>query len=788
MNPKKVVIHLFFLLVCSLTQAQEKFVISGKITDYNNGETLLGASVYLEGTKLGTSTNEYGFYSLTAPKGTYKMVVSYLGFEDVTKQINLDANLRLDFKLKEQSNMLEEVVLSSKKTNLRKPQMSVSKLSSATIKQIPSVAGEVDIIKSIQMLPGVSNSGEASSGFNVRGGAEDQNLILFDEAIIYNSSHLFGFFSVFNNDAVKNIKLYKGGIPSKFGGRISSVLDIRQKDGNKKEYKVTGGVGLISSRLTLEGPIVKDKSSFLLAGRTAYFNLFLSLMKNEYRFGFYDFNLKTDYQINKNNSLYFSSYYGNDDVNFFDTFINSYGNISANLRWNHIFDDTIFSNLSFIFSKYDYRFELDFVGFEWKSDIKNYQLKYDVNYFMNDKMKFDVGLSLINYKFNPGILNPLKSNSINHTELDKKYAIETGFYAGLEHKISSKFTAKYGFRISTFSRIGLQEINLYKDDKPLVFNDNLKIYERAKPIAKKNYKNNELMHFYANFEPRLAFSYQLNELSSVKASYNRMVQYIHLVSNTASAVPLDVWAPSGKYIKPQLADQYAIGYFKNFKNNMYSLELESYYKTVANRLDYIDGARLIGQNVLEREILSGEAKSYGLELLFRKNTGNFTGWVAYTLSKSQQRALGGIYSGTGINEGQWYNTVYDKTHDFSFTGNYKLNEKWSFSANFVYQTGRPVTYPNGQFEYIGTSFPTYNTRNGNRLPDFHRLDISATLTPRKNKHRKWKSEWIFGIYNVYNRKNPASITFSQNWEKGRNEAVQMSILPIIPSVSYNFKF
>ncbi|CAL2111715.1 Probable TonB-dependent outer membrane receptor precursor [Tenacibaculum sp. 190130A14a] len=772
--------------------SQEKITISGILKDKTNGETLSGATILIKGTNLGVSTNEYGFYSLTVVKGDYTLLISYLGYSTIEKEVSLMENVKLNFELKEDTSQLEEVIITtdgSKKTNLRTPQMSVTKLSTKTIKQIPAVMGEVDIIKSIQLLPGVTNSGEGASGFNVRGGAEDQNLVLLDEAIIYNSSHLFGFFSVFNSDAIKDIKLYKGGIPAQFGGRVSSVLDIRQKEGNSKELAFTGGVGAISSRLTVEGPAFNDKGSFLLAGRAFYAHLFLKLTDNKNSANFYDVNFKTNYKINDKNRLFLSGYLGQDNFSLSKRFSNSYGNLTGNLRWNHIFNEKLFANLSLIYSRYNYGLQLDITGLDWKSDISNYNVKYDIGYYLNDKMKFNFGASGIYYRFNPGELNPLnESSGINPRKLDQKFALEGGVYTSLEHKVSDKLTAMYGVRFSTFHRLGSQTLNEYENDLPVVYNTQLGIYERAVAIGETAYASGETIASFGNFEPRFALSYQLNDKSSIKTSYNRTAQYLHLISNTTSATPLDVWAPSGKFVKPQLADQYAIGYFRNFRENMYSFEIEGYYKTVNNRIDYVDGADLIAQNNIEREILIGEMRSYGAELLLRKNKGDFTGWISYTLSKAQQRTPGNNSGGLGINNGNWYNTAYDRTHDFSFTGSYKLNEKWSFGGNFAFQTGRPVTYPNGQFQYQGLSVPTYGERNASRLPAYHRLDISATLTPRKNKNRKWKGEWVFSIYNVYNRQNAASISFGQNSTSGLNEATQTSIFGIVPSVSYNFKF
>ncbi|MBO6606893.1 TonB-dependent receptor [Psychroserpens sp.] len=788
---KKTLIFLVFL-VSSAGISQEKFTVSGTLKDQTNGETLLGATIYLKGTSIGTTTNEYGFYSLTTSSGNYTLIISYLGYRTIEKTIELNKNLRFNAELEEDSGLLDEIIITtkeSKKVNLRSPQMSVSKLSSQSIKQIPTVLGEVDVIKSLQLLPGVANAGEGASGFNVRGGAEDQNLVLLDEAIIYNASHLFGFFSVFNVDAIKDVKLYKGGIPSRYGGRVSSVLDIRQKDGNSKAFKISGGIGAISSRLAVEGPTFKDKGSFLLAGRASYADLFLAIAGNENRAGFYDLNLKTNYELNDKNRFYLSGYFGNDNFELSNFFNNSYGNLSGNLRWNHIFNDKLFSNLSLIYSRYNYNLEINAEGIDWTSDIDNYNLKYDFGYYLNDKLTFDFGVSGIYYDFNPGELNPLDATSgINPLKLDNKYALEAGAYIGLEHKLTDRLTAQYGLRYSYFNRLGRQTLNNYANDLPVIYNEQLDIYERADPIGETNFGSGESIADFGNFEPRFALAFQLNDNSSLKASYNRIAQYLHLISNTTSATPLDVWTPSGKFIDPQLADQFAVGYFRNFKDDMYSIETEAYFKTVDNRIDYIDGADLIAQNTIETEILIGESRAYGLELLLRKNKGDFTGWLAYTLSKSEQRTPGGNAGGLGINNGNWYNTNFDRTHDISFTGSYKLNDKWRFGTNFVFQTGRPVTYPNGQFQYNGLSIATYSNRNANRLPAYHRLDISATLTPWKNKNRKWQSEWVFGIYNIYNRKNAASITFGQNQSTGANEATRTAIFGIIPSISYNFKF
>ncbi|MBD0831238.1 TonB-dependent receptor [Aestuariibaculum sediminum] len=782
------------MLFSCLIWGQEKYTIRGTLKDISNGETLIGATIFLQGTNNGSITNEYGFYSLTAPKGNYTVIVSYLGYNTITKTIDLNADTTLDFELEEFSTSLDEVVVVAEEPEqiaIRKPQMSVSKLNSGTIKQIPVVLGEVDVLKSIQTLPGVTNNGEGSAGFNVRGGAADQNLVLLDEAIIYNTSHFFGFFSVFNADAIKDIKLYKGDIPANFGGRVSSVLDVRQKDGNSKDFSFNGGVGLISSRLAAEGPILGDKGSFLVAGRASYAHLLMKMIEDlkDDKISFYDLNLKTNYQINDNNRVYLSGYFGRDVFNLSSVIKNNYGNASGNLRWNHIFSDKLFSNLSFIYSKYDYQIILDFIELDWLADIKNYNLKYDLKYYLNDKINLDFGVSGITYNLNPGEIEPsTETSSINYLKLDEKRAFEGGLYVSAEHEISNKLSMQYGLRLSSFFRLGGQSMTNYVNDQPVVYNSNLDIYERGEAQDETYYEKGESIKKFNNLEPRFGLSYQLNNNTAIKASYTRAAQYLHLLSNTSSVTPLDVWTPSGQYIKPQLSNQYAIGYFTKFKNNTYALELESYYKTVDNRIDYIDGSDLIGNNNIETEILNGEARAYGLELLLRKNKGDFTGWFAYTLSKSEQRTLGGKAGGPGINGGAWYNTPFDRTHDISITGNYKLNDKWSFGSNLIFQTGRPVTYPNGQYTYEGLSVATYANRNGDRLPSYHRLDLSATYKPNKKPDNNWKGEWVFGIYNVYNRRNAASISFRQSDQTGLNEATRISIFGVIPSVSYNFKF
>lgn len=770
--------------------SQQKFTISGTISDSSSNETLIGVNVFIPSLKIGTTTNEYGFYSLSLPKGDYEIEISYVGFQTFKQAISLSQNTKINQSLTANSENLEEVVITTNsRASIRKPEMSVNKLSIETIKKMPVVLGEVDVLKSILLLPGVTNAGEGASGFNVRGGGADQNLILLDEATIYNSSHVFGFFSVFNSDAIKDLKLYKGGIPSRFGGRASSVLDVYQKDGNSKDFHMNGGIGLISSRLLAEGPIVKDKGSFLIAGRGSYAHLFLKLSDNDNTAYFYDMNAKLNYKLNENNNLYFSGYFGRDVFGIADSFENTYGNSTLNLRWNHLFSDQLFSNFSMIYSDYYYGLKLDLVGFDFDLGIKNYNLKYDFKHYISDKIKLNYGLNAIYYDFNPGTIKPTGNNSgINYQQFEKKYAFEPAAYLEAEHNVSDKISLMYGFRYSLFYRLGESNVNIYENNQAVNFNEDFQIYEKATPIGSKHYGKNEVIQSFNNFEPRMAVSFAINDNESLKMSYNRMTQYLQLISNTSSPTPLDIWTPSDQFIKPQIADQLAFGYFRNFKNDAYSLEVETFYKDIKNRLDYIDGADLIANKSIEQIILNGKMRSYGLEVMFKKNAGKFNGWISYTLSRSEQQTPGRNANELGINYGKWYRSAYDKTHNVAITSAYDLNEKWSFGANFALQSGQPVTYPNGQYQYLGITIPSYGARNEDRLPAYHHLDISATYTPKPTKKKGWQGEWVFSIYNLYGRANAASISFRQDELTAKNEAVRLSIFGIVPGISYNFKF
>ncbi|SHF45375.1 TonB-dependent Receptor Plug Domain [Salegentibacter echinorum] len=781
---------LIFCCTFSQNYAQSTYGLSGTVINAKSNETLIGVNVLIPSQNTGVVTNEYGFYAIKLTPGIYEVVVSYLGYQTVTKTIKIEEDTNLNFELQESSENLEEVVINSNnnRLNIKSPEMSVNKLSIKTIKKLPAIFGEVDVIKSLLLLPGVSNAGEGSSGFNVRGGAVDQNLILLDEATIFNSSHLFGFFSVFNPDAIKDLKLYKGGIPAKYGGRVSSVLDIYQRDGNSKEFKAQGGIGVISSRLLAEGPIVKDKGSFLVGGRSSYAHLFLKLTDNPNSAYFYDLNAKLSYKLSDKDKLLFSGYFGRDVFNINDNFKNNYGNSVFNLRWNHLFSDEIFTNLSLIYSDYYYGLTLNFVGFNWDSGIKNLNIKYDFNHYLNETFKLKYGTHNTYYDFNPGEIEPVDEDSgINYFKLDEKYAIENATYLAVEHKIANNFTAEYGLRFSNFFRLGQDKLNEYANNEAVIYNPEFDIYQEAEPINQRSYSKSEIIKTYSNLEPRLALAYSFNRDQSVKASYNRMAQYLHLISNTSSPTPLDVWAPSGPFIKPQILDQYAVGYFQNFSNGNYTLETEAFYKNIKNRIDYVDGANLIANNNIETVILNGKSRAYGLEIMAKKNEGRLTGWLSYTLSKAEQKTPGRTPEESGINNGDWYAAGYDKTHDISLTLSYDLATKWQLNSNFIFQTGLPATFPTGQYNYRNITVPIFSDRNSNRLPAYHRLDISATYTP-KPQSKDFKSSWNFGIYNLYDRQNTYSLNFARNSDNGMNEATRLSLFGIIPSVTYNFSF
>ncbi|KRB55616.1 TonB-dependent receptor domain-containing protein [Flavobacterium sp. Root186] len=769
--------------------AKKKNKLTGQVLDENR-EPVIGANVFIIELSTGVTTDINGTFNIELDRGIYNLVVSYVGLKNKERQITVDDDVRIKFNMESDSQQLEQVIVTnSKAVDVRNTQMSVNKLSMAEIKRIPVAMGEPDPLKSLLTLPGVTNAGEASSGFNVRGGAADQNLILLDGAPVYGDSHMFGFFSIFNADVVNGLDLYKGGIPSKFGGRVSSVLDVTQQTGDFENFKVNGGIGLISSRLLVQGPIQKDVGSFLIAGRASYAHLFLKLADNNNSAMFYDINAKFNYRLGANNTLAFSGYFGNDVFDINDRFSSTYGNTMGILSWKHKFSENLNTNLAVFYSDYRFNLGLQQEDFDWNNNIRTYGLKYGWNHIVTDKFKLNYGIDGQYYNFNPGTVQPTSSDSdFNYKQLDKKYSLETSAYLDFENQITPKLNLRYGLRYSMFYRLGNETINTYADGKSVVFNPLYHIYQEGTPTGSISYGRGEKISSFDNLEPRVALSYAFNDDASVKASYNRMAQYIHILSNTQSPLPTSIWTPSGPFTKPQLLDQYAAGYFRNFRDGDYSFEGELFYKKIQNRIDYIDGADILANNNIEQVILNGKARSYGMELLFRKNTGNFTGWVSYTLSRAEQKTPGRTPDEPGIANGDWYLSGYDKLHNLSIVGSYEYNPKWSFNANFTLQSGQPVTYANGYYEFGGINIPNFSLRNENRLPLFHHLDLAATYTPKPDKKKGWQSYWVFSLYNVYNRKNAASMTFATNEDTGANETRRLSIFGIVPGISYNFKF
>ncbi|HPI12797.1 MAG TPA: TonB-dependent receptor [Catalimonadaceae bacterium] len=777
-----------------------KATLSGYLKSAKDGESLIGAGVYVEELKTGATANVYGFYSLTLPKGKYTIKYLFLGYVTKTDTVDLQSSRTLNVELDEESKELMEVVINGQKTeieaNVKSVQMSVAKMDIKTIKSIPPLLGEVDLVRAVQLLPGVTTVGEGAQGFNVRGGSIDQNLILLDEAPVFNSSHLLGFFSVFNPDAVKDVKLYKGGIPSQYGGRISSILDVRMKEGNSKKLEVNGGIGTIMSRFSIEGPIKKDKASFILAGRRSYIDVlaapFLSASADNSRLYFYDLSGKVNYKIDDKNTVFVSGYLGRDVLRFGDQFQFNWGNATASTRWNHVFSQKLFLNTTLYASNYDYSLGVPSGNqeFSWKSNIINVAGKTDFTWYINPQNTLNFGASLVRYTFKPGKVTGGANSIFGNSALPDQRAYEAAAYVGDEWNITPKLQIQAGLRYSYFAYMGNKDV----------------VYDYVDTLAgtRKMAQNPDNSHVgsfglvkgYGNFEPRFSVKYEINENSSIKASYNRTAQYVHLISNTTAATPTDVWSPSTNNIKPQIGDQVALGYFRNVGiNKDIELSGEVFYKDMQNQLDYVDGAQLLLNKDLEGELLPGQGRAYGLELYVKKNTGKITGWISYTLSRTERKIA-------GLNNESWFVSKFDRPHNLVVVASYELNNRWSFSSSFNYGTGTPNTFPNSRIEFQGLVYP-YNSassRNNYRNPDYHRLDLSASLKTRQSKKRK--GEWVFSIYNVYARRNAFSVYFQQVQETKKDasghdtqvttpktEAKRISIFgSIIPGITYNFNF
>jgi len=778
-------IFIFLALLCLFLNAHsQNFTVSGYIKDAGSGEALIGATCFIPGKQTGVTSNQYGFYSLTLPQGVHQVNFSYIGYETQTFRIELKGNQDLNVLMPEDSRQIDDVVVTGtrKDRNVESTEMSMERISVKLAKKLPSFMGEVDVLKTITLLPGIQNGGEGSSGLYVRGGGPDENLMILDEAPVYNASHLMGFFSVFNSDAIKDIEVYKGGIPSEYGGKASSVIDIRMKDGNVNEFHGQAGIGNISSRLTLEGPVIKDKWSFVVSGRRTYADVVARMMGveelRENQLYFYDLNLKTNIQFSQKDRLFISVYTGDDYFKLGESIYMRWGNVTGTARWNHVLGSKLFSNTSFIYSNYGYNLGVPGNSadqFDWNSKIEDFNFKEDFSWFLNSNNKINFGVNLIKHHFEPGNIDANEDSFFESLKLTNYNAIDGAVYASNEQKIGALLTVKYGLRLSAFQQIGEGKVREYENpDAPRadeVINET--IYEKGKRIGSA----------YIHFEPRVSFKLTTGETSSVKASYNRMVQNLHLISNTTSPTPLDIWLPTSKYIKPLIADQVAAGYFRNFADNAYETSVEVYYKDMKNVLDYKDGTELFLNEDLETELLTGSGYAYGMEVLVKKQEGRFTGWASYTLAKSMRKI-------PGINEGKTYPSTYDRTHDVSLVLNYDVSKRLSVSANWVYSTGNPVTYPVAKYEVQGNPIFYYSKRNGNRIPEYHRMDLSLTYNSKKNETRKVKRSLNVSLYNVYARRNAYSIYFRQNEENPNiTEAVRLSIIgTVIPSVTYNITF
>ena len=784
----------FLVIVPSISHAQDKLTINGYVRDASNGEALIGATVYVKEINNGVVTNVYGFYSITLDPGAYTVNYSYVGYTTQSRNISLTKNQEVNIDLVIESEQLEEVVVTAEReqANMENMEMSTNKLDIRTILKVPTFMGEADVFRSILLLPGVSTVGEGASGFNVRGGSVGQNLVLLDEAPVYNSSHLFGFFSVFNPDAVKDTKLYKGAIPSRYGGRLASLLDVRMKEGNSKKFEANGGIGSLFSRLAVEAPIVKDKSSFIVAARRSYIDVvarpFVPLLKEGGALNFYDLTLKANYTFNRKNKLYASGYFGR-DVFLFDANQGfSWGNTTGTLRWNHLFNERLFSNLTFVYSKYDYKLQFgedDRDSFKWDSSISNFILKPQFTYFINSNNELDFGGEAIYYTFEPANAVGVSNGDVLDVSLDKKYNLETALYLGNRQTINEVLSVEYGLRFSRFQLFGPGKSYQYNDTLPGL---------RKTPAGFREFGRGEAIADYANWEPRASFRIQSSPVSSVKGSYNRMAQYLHLISNTTASNPLDVWAPSSAMIKPEIGHQFTLGYFRDLGTDRdYEISVEGYYRATENQIDYIDGADLLINEFLEGELLSGKGRAYGVETYFQKKKGRLSGWISYTLGRTELKV-------GGINRGEWYPTRYDQLHNVKIAAFYDINERWSMSTDFVWVSGTPTTFPTSRFVVQDILIP-YNSngsRNNVRLPAYHRLDVSFRLEGKKvrrGKERKNTDYWVFSLYNVYARKNPFSIYFSQRDERVPpgtpigSRAVKLSIIgTVVPSVSYNFRF
>ena len=764
-------IFLLFLGVLGIThqiKAQEITTVNGTVKDKLTGESITGAVIKIDQlVNVIVTSNEYGFYAISLPKGKYDLRISFVGYEEKRVPIVLNgpfiANVFLESK-----NQLTEVVVATKRKddNLTKAQMGTETLNMQSISKVPVIFGEKDVLKTIQLLPGVKSAGEGNSGFYVRGGAADQNLILLDEAPVYNASHLLGFFSTFNSDAIKDATLIKGNGPAQYGGRLSSVLDVKMKEGNNKNYTYNGGLGLISSRLSIEGPIQADKSSFILSGRRTYADVFLKATEKfkDNILYFYDLNAKANYKIDDKNRIYFSGYFGQDELGLGSSFRINWGNKTGTIRWNRIVSSKLFLNTSFIYSDYSYNVGLKNgeTNFNVNSNIKDINIKQDYTYYLNPKNTIRYGFNSILHTITPSVFSGTVNNNINKVG---RNGLENAVYFNNNFKANQQLTLDYGVRISAYSIMGGDIYNVYNDN---VITQSILL------------QKNEFGKTYINIEPRFTSNYRINDLSSLKVAYARNVQHLHLLSNATAASPSDQWIGNSYNIKPELADQTSIGYARNFINNTYELGAELYYKVMQNQLDYKDGTNINTIADVESALLYGVGRAYGFEFLAKKKTGLFSGWISYTLSKTERKIA-------GINGGNWYNAKQDRTHDVSIVTILELNPKWTVSGVFVYSTGNAVTFPTGKYAFGEQNIYQYANRNANRMPDYHRLDLSVTYENKNKKNNV--GSWNFSLYNVYGRENAYRISFQDDpLDNSKTQIIQTALFRWVPSITYNFKF
>ncbi|SMC82087.1 TonB-dependent receptor [Pedobacter nyackensis] len=755
-------------------QHQSKRTLSGIIKSASTGETLIAATVRIAGTNYATSSNEYGFYSLSLPVGSYTITVNAIGSKNYKNTIELTKNTSLNIPLEDDMNELETVTITSNpsKRNIENPQMGMERLSISETKNVPVLLGERDVIKTLQLLPGVKTSGEGTGGFFVRGGSADQNMILLDEAPVYNASHLLGFFSTFNSDAIKNVTLYKSGMPAQYGGGLSSVLDVKMNDGNNQKFGVNGGVGLIAARINIEGPIQKEKSSFLISARRTYADMLLKFSGDsatkDTKLYFYDVNLKANYILGNKDRLFVSGYFGKDVLGADKVAGIDWGNATSTLRWNHVFSSKLFSNTSLIFSNYNYKIQStdDESSLSLFSQIRDWNFKEDLQWYANDKNTLSFGLNSIYHTIKPGEVRASGNSGLISQDLQNRYSLENAVYASNTWKANNTLSFTYGLRVSAFSILGKGEY--------------FTLDPAGNVTGTTSYESGEIVKTYVNLEPRLAAALQLNSSTSIKASYVRNAQNLHLISNSNASSPTDRWVASTNIIKPELSDQVSLGYYKNLANDNYELTVETYYKTLQNQIDYRNGADIYTNKPIESQLLYGKGRAYGAEFLLKKKNGKLTGWIAYTLSKTERKI-------DGINDNNWYNARQDRTHDISLVSMYQLSKKWSLSANWVFATGNAVTFPTGKYKLLGHSYFYFSERNADRMPSYHRLDLGATRLLKQTK--KYSSELNFSLYNAYGRENAFRIVFKdKETDPNRTEAIKTTLFRFVPSVSYNFKF